>query len=517
MTRFELSDASVVVVIGSGAGGGTLSNELAQKGVKVVCLEAGRRLSLADVVNDESIMFKRMSWLDPRKGEGQMHPQFPSWTCKTVGGTTMHWEGQCPRFQEHELKAKSTYGDVSDSSFIDWPVGIQELEPYYHKAEDKMGVTGKNGRPFLPGNNNFKVMEAGAKAVGYNDIDTQHMAINSVVRDGRPSCQQIGFCNSGCAISAKWSTLYTEVPKAEATGNFELRPESMVARIHHDDSGTVTGVDYYDQHGVLHHQKARAICIAGNAIETARLLLNSKSEMFPNGLANSSDQVGRNYMTHFTICVISVMPKPVNFHRGTQMAGVVRDEMGNDESRGFWGGYSINPVPFPPEFLARHLEYGAWGKELTATMEKYDHLAGLMMMGEDPPQANNRVTVDPEVKDQHGMNIPVVRYTDHPNTTKMKSHALRQAKAIHAALGAEKSYEIMTLPATHNLGTARMSEDPTQGVCNQWGQTHDIKNLFVSDGSLFSSSGCANPTLTIVALAMRQAEYIASNLSEQAI
>lgn len=513
MVRFDLSDSSVVVVIGSGAGGGTLSNELARKGVKVVCLEAGRRLSLTDIVNDESVMFKRLSWLDRRKGAGQLHPRFPSWTCKTVGGTTLHWEGQCPRLQAHELRARSTYGDVVDASLIDWPVEARELESYYRRAEDKMGVTGTNGRPFLPGNNNFKVMEAGARKMGYRDMDTHHMAINSTVRDNRPSCQQIGFCNSGCAISAKWSTLYTEVPKAEATGLFELRSECMAAKIQHNNQGRVTGVDYYDGNGELRHQKARAVCVAGNAIETPRLLLSSKSAMFPNGLANSSDQVGRNYMTHFTICVISVMPKPVNFHRGTQMAGVVRDEMRHDLSRGFWGGYSINPVPFPPAFLAKHLDFGAWGEGLTTTLEKYDHLAGLMMMGEDPPQASNRITIDPETKDQYGMSVPVVHYRDHPNTQKMKEHALRQGKAIHAALGATKSYEILSLPATHNLGTARMSDNAKQGVCNKWGQTHDIENLFVSDGSLFSSSGCANPTLTIVALAMRQAEYIKSQLA----
>ena len=514
MAHFDLTDSSAVVVIGSGAGGGTLSNELAQKGVKVVCLEAGPRLSLADIVNDERAMFKKMSWLDPRKGTGQLHPQFPSWSCKTVGGTTMHWEGQCPRLQEHELMAQTTYGEVADTSFIDWPLGMQELSSFYAKAEDKMGVAGTNGRPFLPGNNNYKVMAAGARKIGYQDVDTQHMAINSTVRDNRPSCQQIGFCNSGCAIGAKWSTLYTEVPKAEATGNFELRAESMVVRIHHDAHGRVTGVDYYDKGGVLRHQKARAVCVAGNAIETARLLLNSHSDLFPGGLANSSNQVGRNYMTHFTICVISLMPKPVNFHRGTQMAGVVRDEMRHDLSRGFWGGYSINPVPFPPEFLAAHMQHGGWGEELTASLLQYDHLAGLMMMGEDPPQATNRIILDPEVTDPRGMPIPVVHYSDHPNTTKMKAHALRQGKAIHSALGATKSYEITSLPATHNLGTARMSERANDGVCNKWGQTHDIKNLFVSDGSLFSTSGCANPTLTIVALAIRQAEFIKSEIEK---
>lgn len=511
--RFALDDQSVIVVIGSGAGGGTLANELAQKKINVVCLEAGPRLNLGDIVNDEEEMFGKLSWLDPRVGSGQLHPHFPAWMCKSVGGTTIHWEGACPRFEPYEFKARTVYGEQDDTALIDWPFEFQEIEPYYDRAEEKMGVTGRHGNPMLPGNNNFKVMDAGARAVGYKRISTNHMAINSRPGDGRPACMQIGFCNAGCAIGAKWSTLYTEIPQAEATGHFELRPECMVTRISHDEAGRVNGVIYRDRDGIERHQLARAVCVAGNAIETPRLLLNSHSKLFPKGLGNGSDQVGRNYMTHFTILVISVMPGEVNFHRGTQQAGTVRDEHRNDVSRGFVGGYSINTVPFGPEGIVRFVNPQAWGRELTSVLDQYSKLAGMMLMGEDLPQATNRVSLDPGTLDAYGQPVAHVHYRDHPNTSKMKKHAWRQGRAIHQALGAAKVFETgEALPATHNLGTARMSSNPLDGVCNQWGASHEIPNLYISDGSLFSTSGCANPTLTIVALAIRQAEHIAKEV-----
>jgi len=237
-------DQAVVVVIGSGAGGGVMANELAQRGIDVVCLEAGQRLAMTDIVNDEAAMFGKFTWLDPRESSGQTIPGFPAWTCKTVGGTTMHWTASCPRMQAHEFKARSTYGEVADTTLEDWPVALDDLAPYYAAAEHRMGVTGTHGIPRLPGNNNYKVLEAGARKVGYRDIDTNNVAINPVPRDGRGACLQTGFCTSGCVVQAKWSTLYTEIPKAEQTGHFELRPQCMVTRVVHDANGRAVAVEY---------------------------------------------------------------------------------------------------------------------------------------------------------------------------------------------------------------------------------------------------------------------------------
>src|SRR5499433_2756776 len=241
MAKFDLNDSGVVVIVGSGAGGGTLGNELAQKGVKVVILEAGSRIELQDFVNDEWESFSQLAWKDMRttSGSWQVHknfPNLPAWIVKAVGGSTTHWAGASLRFQEHEFKTATVYGVIPGANLLDWPLTLAELEPYYAKAEDKMGVTGTNNIPRLPGNNNFKVMAAGAKRVGYKEFHTGNMAINSEPRDGRGSCLQIGFCFQGCKSGAKWSTLYTEIPKGEATGKLEVRPNSQVLQIQHDDS-----------------------------------------------------------------------------------------------------------------------------------------------------------------------------------------------------------------------------------------------------------------------------------------
>src|SRR5215469_15431364 len=195
MAKHDLKDDSVVVVIGSGAGGGTLSNELCQKGVKVVLLEAGKRVENSEFVNDEWASFMQLAWLDPRTTSGTWRvakdfPTLPAWTCKTVGGTTTHWAGASLRFHDYEFKARTTYGAIAGANLLDWPIGLDDLAPYYAKAEDKMGVTRTNGIAGLPGNNNFKVLEAGAKKLGYKEVHTGNMAINSEPRDGRGSCQQ---------------------------------------------------------------------------------------------------------------------------------------------------------------------------------------------------------------------------------------------------------------------------------------------------------------------------------------
>ena len=507
--QFELNDASVVVVIGSGAGGGTVANELAQKGIDVVCLEAGSRLTLADVVNHGPTMDARMGWHDKRIGAFL-------WVCKTVGGTTMRWSAITPRIQKHEFAALSTYGQIDASTtLIDWPLTLEELEPYYDKAEDKMGVSGTHGIPVSAETNNFKVFSAGAKRIGYKEITTARTAINPEARDGRPGCQQISFCNSGCAIGAKWSTLYTEVPAAELTGHFELRANAMAVRINHDDSGRVTGVVYLDDKGVSHEQKARAVCVAGNVVETARILLNSDSAKFPHGLANSSGQVGRNYMRHTFGIAQAVMPKPVNFHRGARQTGLLFDEQGHNPERGFAGGYQLQAIAVDPWNVSSIM--GGWGPQNTVFTENYTNLAALFITGEDPPEAGNQISLHDTERDANGLPVPVIDYKSHANTTAMRDHAIMMSRRMYESLGSTEFWGGDAPIGCHNMGVARMSTDPKDGVTNRWGQAHDVPNLFVSDGSLFSSSAAANPTLTIVALAIRQADHIAERMAQKAL
>ena len=507
--QFELSDSSVVVVIGSGAGGGTLSNELAQKGIDVVCLEAGSRLTLADVVNDPPVMDQRMGWHDKRIGP-------LVWVCKTVGGTTMRWSGVTPRIQEHEFRALSTYGQFdAGTTFIDWPITLEELLPYYDKAEDKMGVSGTHNIPPSAETNNYKVMKAGGERVGYKEITSTRTAINPVARNGRPGCQQLAFCNSGCAIGAKWSTLYTEVPAAEQTGHFELRTGAMAVRIKHDKKGRATGVVYKDADGVMQEQKARAVCIAGNVVETTRILLNSESSLFPQGLGNSTDNVGKHYTRHTFGYALGIMPQPVNFHRGTRQSGIILDEQYYKPERGFAGGYFIETLGLDPWNVSNAV--GGWGPDNTLFTENYTNLACVFITGEDPPEASNRISLHATERDENGLPVPVIEYRDHANTLAMRDHSMKMSRAIFESLGSSDFAGGDIPVGAHNMGVARMSSNPDDGVTNRWGQTHDIDNLFVSDGSSFSTSAAANPTLTIVALAIRQADHIATRMAQKTL
>ncbi len=515
--NFDLNDDSVVVIIGSGAGGGTVGRELATRGIKVVCLEAGPRLSLSDIANNEPEMFVKLSWLDRRIGQGYAPDGMPVWSVKGVGGTTTHWTACCPRLEEFELKSLSTYGALDGCNLADWPIAPEELATWYERAEDMLGVTGTNGIERLPPSANYKVMEAAARAVGYSDVDTYNMAINSAPRDGRPACLQLGFCNSGCATNAKWTTLFNHIPQAEATDFYDLRPQSMVTRIVTDDSGRATAVRYVDKDGVEHEQKARVVCVAANVVETTRLLLNSATERFPNGLANSSDQVGRNYMRHVMAMIFGVMPGVVNWYKGTTCAGVIRDEVKHDPARGFVGGFQYHLLALGPEYIAANLIPNGWGKEYAELMLDYNKLSGVIITGEDPPQADNRITLHATEKDQFGLPVPIVTYNKHPNTNAMLEYGYRRGREMYEALGATRVFTHEGFGATHNMGTCRMGDDPATSVCNSYGQTHDIPNLFVSDGSLFTTSGSANPTLTIISLMLRQADYLARELESGAL
>jgi choline dehydrogenase-like flavoprotein len=519
---YDLKDDSVVVIIGSGAGGGTLGNELAQKGIDVVILEAGARHEYEDFTNNEWDSFGQLAWVDKRTTSGDWRvakdfPNLPAWIVKSVGGSTTHWAGASLRFQDHEFKALTHYGKVKGASLHDWPITLTELEPYYAKAEDKMGVTRTNGIAGLPGNNNFKVLKAGADKLGYKECHTGNMAINSAERDDRMSCQQTGFCFQGCKWGAKWSTLYTEIPKGEKTGKLEVRPNSMAQKIEHDKSGKVTGVLYTDKDGKQQLQKARIVAVAGNSIESPRLLLNSESTMFPNGLANSSGQVGRNYMRHTTGSVYGIFEKPVHMYRGTTMAGIIRDEARHDPSRGFVGGYEMETLSLGLPFMAAFLDPGGWGRSFTSALDQYVNMAGLWIVGEDMPQEDNRITLHKDEKDKYGLPIANVNFSDHKNDIAMRDHAYEQGKALYEAVGATRVFPTPPYPSTHNLGTNRMSEKAKDGVVNKHGQSHDIKNLFVSDGSQFTTGGAENPTLTIVSLAIRQADYIAKEMAAKTI
>jgi choline dehydrogenase-like flavoprotein len=520
VSRFDADDDDVVVVVGSGAGGGTLANELCQRGIRTVVLEAGPHLTGKDYHNDEWQAFSQMAWTDPRTTSGSWRlatdfPTLPAWIVKAVGGTTTHWAGATPRFKEHEFRIRSTYSDIDGASLLDWPITLTELEPYYDQAEVKMGSSHLHGRPPLPANNNYKVFANGAERVGYRRYATGPYATNAEPYDDRPATVQDGFNFQGDKGGSKWSTLVAELPKAEKTGKLDLRPDSHAVQILHDTRGRATAVLYTDSEGTLRRQRARVVCVAGNSIETPRLLLLSASALFPAGLGNSSGQVGRNYMRHTTATVWGQYDQPVRMYRGETMAGCIQDESRLDTSRGFAGGYYMQTIALGPAFFASFVAPGTWGPDFTSHMDAYRDTAGMWIVGEDMPQADNRVTLNDGVLDQHGLPVANVHFDDHPNDVAMREHAQRQGQAVYEAVGAKRTIVTPPYPSTHNLGTCRMSERPVDGVVDRHGRAHDVPNLFVSDGSQFTSGAAANPTLTIVALAIRQAEYIAGEYRRQ--
>ena len=280
----------------------------------MVVLEAGPRFKMSDIVNDEWAMYDRLTWKDTRACTGASpiardYPTAPTWTCKGVGGTTLHWAAMCPRGLPYEFKTRSTYGEVDGADVADWPFDYEEIEPFYREAESKMGVSGRGNTPQHRGNNNYRVMALGAKRMGYTDYGINNVAINAVPRDGRNACDQIGFCMQGCKSGGKWSTFVSELPRAEATGRCEIRTRCMALRIEHDERGRASGVLYADAAGQHHLQKARLVCVAANSIETARLLLNSESSAWPDGLANGSGMVGKHYMRHTTAYMYAEFPQ----------------------------------------------------------------------------------------------------------------------------------------------------------------------------------------------------------------
>ncbi|KAA8959851.1 GMC family oxidoreductase [Mycobacterium sp.] len=518
--KVPLDEAVEVVVIGTGAGGGNVIRELCLNGVRVVALEAGPRLDAdKDFEEDEIAMYNKLTWLDPVIANGPDVTQSVAWICKTVGGTTTHWAGAALRLQPHEFKARTTYGDIAGADLVDWPIDYETLAPYYERAERLLGVTGRVLPP-APANTNFLALKRGADVLGI-DAHPGHMAINTEEYQGRGMCTQRGFCFQGCRNEAKWSSLYEAIPKAEETGWLDLRPKCQALSISTDETGRATGVVYADPEGRIVEQKAQFVVVAANSIQTPRLLLNSASARFPNGLANGSGAVGRYYMRHVTASSYAKFPYPIHAYKGMTMMGMIDAFHDNQpEKRGFVSGFHLETIMLGPVNTAIFVSPGPltstrgshalWGEPLADMMESYTQLAGLWIVGEDMPQADNRVTVDPSRKDQFGMPVPVVTVTDHPNDTAMRNYAWEKAREIYQAAGAVKVWDTPPYPATHNLGTCRMGEDPATSVVNQFGQAHEVPNLFVADGSVFPTSGSENPTLTISALAIRQAEYIMS-------
>jgi choline dehydrogenase-like flavoprotein len=341
------------------------------------------------------------------------------------------------------------------------------------------------------------------------------MAINSVAYRNRPGCVHCGFCMGfGCEVRAKSSTLNTMIPEAEETGQCEIRTRSYVHRVETDAKGRATGVTYFDQDKHEQFQKARAVVVCANGSETPRLLLNSASSRFPNGLANSSGLVGKYLMFNQGGGVHAVFEHELNEYKSVQVTRVVHDFYEADPKLGFYGGGGITARmgPHPALWaLASAPGMPLWGKDFKDRLEAFPR--SMLAEGHTTSLAveTNSVSLDPELKDDWG--IPAIRttYKDHPDDLAFAKFLQQKAWDIMAAAGATKLWKESVEEssfAVHLLGTCRMGNDPKKSVVDKYHRTHDVPNLFLCDGSSFVTSGRGQPTMTIQALAFRAADHI---------
>jgi len=520
-----------VLVIGSGAAGAAVTKRLTDLAAKVVCLEQG------DWVKGEEFPSARRDWeISLRRGPFHFNPNFRRrpedypvvskgrhppdvLMFNAVGGSTIHYTAHFPRFHPSDFRVKSLDG-VGD----DWPIRYEDLEPYYDMNDREMGVAGLAGDPANPPRSPRptpplplgvlgETIGRGFDKLGWYWWVSDN-AIISQPYAGRPACELHGKCMFGCPIGSKASTDVTYWPKALKKGAV-LRTWARVREITLDAQGKARGALYYDRQGNLHEQRARIVVVCANGVGTARLLLNSKSNAFPQGLANSSGMVGKNFMLHPFRFLEGVFDQRIDAHDGPfGIPALSQQFYETDLKRGFVRGYSFQ---LERSFGPLHHAWGGfvnqpvpWGADHHRVMRRrFPHVVRVTVLGEDLPDEKNRVELDPEVKDSSGIPAPRVVYTYGENSLKMLEHSAAMGRQALEASGAAEILDSGVIqPAFHLLGTARMGNDPKRFVVNAWHQTHDVKNLFLVDGSSFTTSAAVNPTSTIGALALRAAEGI---------
>ncbi len=508
------SDAEPVdfAIVGAGAGGGTLACKLAEYGFSVVALDAGPYWRpLEDFASDEREQAK-LYWTDERLVDGENPLQLGSNNSgKSVGGSTVHFAMVSLRFRPEWFKARTKLGYGAD-----WPVDWREMWTYYGEVEQALKISGPVTYPWGPRRPRYPyrphelnaaalILAEGAEALGIDWTPTP-LATLSAPRGLAHPCVYRGMCVIGCSTNAKQSVLLTWLPRALAAGA-EIRDLAMVGRVEHDDRGRATGVAYFRQ-GEWRFQKAHNVVVAGYAIETPRLLLNSASGKFPDGLANSSGLVGKNLMVQANQAVWGVTGREIRSYKGPPSLALTEHWNYTDEGKDFFGGYSyMSQGPLPVLWAGvQSSKRGLWGQRLIEEMEKYNHQVGLKIVGECMAQERNCVTLSDE-RDQYGLRAPRVTYSYCDNDKRLIAHSLAFMRQALEAAGANDIWD-ETDDTCHLNGTARMGDDPKTSAVNADCRSWDIPNLWICDGSVFPTVGGVNPSLTIQAIACRTADRI---------
>jgi choline dehydrogenase-like flavoprotein len=523
-----------VLIVGAGAAGAALAWSLAETRMKIVCLEQGGWMDPA------SYPSTRMDWemerfgafgLSPNgRGRREDYPVNDSGSpiavsnFNAVGGSTILYAAHFPRFHPSDFRAHSLDG-VGD----DWPIDYALLEPYYNENARMMGVAGLAGDPAnppkepplppVPLGKLGETLASGFDSLGWHWWPSDS-AIATRDYEGRAACINLGPCLMGCAQGAKGSTDVTYWPAAVRAG-VELRTHCRVREVTVGPDGMADGVTYYDADGVEQRQKAEIVVMACNGVGTPRILLNSRSSAFPDGLANHSGLVGRNLMFHPYAMVTGVFPEPLEGYKGPTGCCIISQEFyETDRSRGFVRGYSFEMIRGQGAvstalwgMSSGKLSWGADHHEGYAAL--FDRTAGMVAICEDLPEPHNRVTLDPDLVDSDGIPAPKIEYRLSENSERMLEHAVARGSEALKAAGATETFSAAPLPPAgwHLMGTARMGTDPSRSVVNEWGRSHDVPNLFIVDGSIFVTSAGVNPTNTIQALALYVADRIKKNLA----
>jgi choline dehydrogenase-like flavoprotein len=510
MRRYDPSETVDMVIVGAGAGGVTLAQRLARAGWRIVILERGPFWDPdRDWVSDEKGA-SPIYWTDKRIIAGEDPVEMGKNNSGVgVGGSMTHFAGYVPRFHPSDFEVRTR-----DGVGADWPISYEHLKPSFERVERELPVAGQDwpwGDPHTyphaphPVSGAAAVAWRGAEDCGI-EMRVGPVAITNGRFGNRPHCIYRGFCLQGCKVNAKASPLVTHMPDAIEHG-VEVRANAMAVRVEIDEStGRAAGVTYVTD-GATRFVRTDAVAVCGYAIETPRLLLNSTSNRYPNGLGNDNDQVGRYVMVQGATQVAGRFPMDLRMYKAPPPEISSEQFYETDEQRGFARGFSIQTVsPLPIGWAEHVLADGHWGHALRAYMRDYNHWSVLGVLCELLPQPENRVTLAEET-DQFGM--PVAKFThsmcdnDHANV----NYATKTLQHIWEHAGAQDILSIDRF--AHLVGGARMGFAPEDSVVDSSHRVWGVENLFVVDGSVLPTQGAANPALVIMALADRCARLLA--------
>jgi len=522
-----------VIIIGAGASGAAVAWSLADTRMRIMCIEQG------DWMDPAQYPSTRRNWEVLQQGEFSIHPNVRKRPAdypineddspisianfNAVGGSTVLFSSHYPRLHPSDFCVRSLDGVAED-----WPISYRDLEPFYAQNDRNIGVAGLAGDPAYPAHEPplppVPLGRSGEHiARGLNKLGWHWWPADSAIAtrdyEGRERCANLGPCNAGCAKGAKSSADVTYWPLAMRM-RVELKTRCRVREITVDENDMATGVIYYDEDGAECRQRAEVVIMACNGIGTPRLLLNSVSARFPDGLANRSGLVGKNLMLHPWGRVQGVFEEPLESNFGPQGCCLWSQEFyETDPARDFVRGYNLQITrgPGPINTALEGLARGdiPWGEGHHQAFAKYfGRTVNLGVCCEDLPEAHNTVTLDTELTDSNGIPAPKISYTMGENSKRMLRHGLDRGRELMEAAGAWKVNTAgpMRWAGWHLLGTARMGRDRASSVVNEWGRSHDVRNLFIVDGSVFVTSGGVNPTTTIQAVALYIAEQMKQRL-----